>query len=96
MAPAVGLEPTTKRLTAAGFRACRAMIDTHRDTHGSEHLTPRQRELILRCSEPGATQEAVAEELGIAASTVKNTLYVAYRTLGVRTLAQAVRVLLAA
>ncbi len=57
-------------------------------------LTPRERELILRCSEPGATQEQVAEALGIAPSTVRNTLRSAYRVLGVRTLAQAVRVIL--
>ena len=57
-------------------------------------LTPRERELILRCSEPGATQESVAEELGLAVSTVRNTLRGAYRALGVHTLAQAVRILL--
>ncbi len=57
-------------------------------------LTARERELILRCSEPGATQERVAEDLGIAPSTVRNTLRSAYRVLGVRTLAQAVRVIL--
>ena len=54
-------------------------------------LTPREHELILRCSAPGATQRKVAADLGISQSTVKNTLHLAYARLGVKTLAQAVR-----
>lgn len=57
-------------------------------------ITERERDIILRCAAPGATQEKVAEELGIAQSTVKNTLRMGYAKLGVHTLAQAVRALL--
>lgn len=55
-------------------------------------LTARQREIIDRLSRPGATQAAVADDLGISVQTVKNHLTLAYRTLGVRSFGQAVRV----
>ena len=54
-------------------------------------VTHRQREIIDLLQEPGATQQTVADELGISSQTVKNHLTMAYRTLGVRSLAQAVR-----
>lgn len=58
----------------------------------ARRLTSRQREIVDRLSRPGATQAAVADDLGIEISTVKNHLASVYRTLGVRTLAQAVRI----
>lgn len=60
----------------------------------SRDLTPRERELILRCSAPGATRESVAEELGISAHTIRHHLLAGYRKLGVQSLAQAVRVVM--
>ena len=54
-------------------------------------LTPREHELILRCSAPGATRDTVARELGISVHTIHRHLMSAYRKLGVQTLAQAVR-----
>lgn len=54
-------------------------------------LTARQVDIIDRLTEPGATQQSVADELGISISTVKNHLTLAYRTLGVRSIAQAAR-----
>lgn len=58
----------------------------------SPRLTPRQLEIIDRLSRPGATQATVAEELGISSQTVKNHLTMVYRTLGVRSFGQAVRI----
>lgn len=58
-------------------------------------LTPRQLEVLDRLSRPGATQASVAEDLGISVQTVKNHLTIAYRTLGVRSLGQAVRTVIA-
>jgi DNA-binding NarL/FixJ family response regulator len=55
-------------------------------------LTPRQLEIIDLLSRPGARQASVAEQLGISPQTVKNHLALAYRTLDVRSLAQAVRI----
>lgn len=60
---------------------------------GMTSLTDRQRQIIDLLSEPGASQASVAASLGIEVQTVKNHLHLAYRTLGVRTLAQAVRML---
>jgi DNA-binding NarL/FixJ family response regulator len=54
-------------------------------------LTRRQREIIDLLTLPGATQQSVADVLGISVQTIKNHLTVAYRTLGVRSLAQAAR-----
>jgi DNA-binding NarL/FixJ family response regulator len=55
-------------------------------------ITDRQYGIIERLSRPNApTQQALADELGISVQTLKNSLYVAYRTLGVETLAGAVR-----
>lgn len=54
-------------------------------------ITPRQLEIIDLLQEPGATQQSVADELGISAQTIKNHLTLAYRTLGVRSIAQAAR-----
>lgn len=54
-------------------------------------LTARQADIIDRLTEPGATQQSVADELGISISTVKNHLTLAYSKLGVRTIAQAAR-----
>lgn len=56
-------------------------------------ITDRQREIIELLTEPGARQQSVADALGIEVSTVKNHLAMAYRTLGVRSLAQAARAL---
>ncbi len=43
MAPAVGFEPTTKRLTAAGDHSQKALFDRHRDTHGPKVSKRRRR-----------------------------------------------------
>ncbi len=57
-------------------------------------VTPRQRELIDRLTAPHPpTQAELAEELGIAESTLRAHLQAAYRTLGVRTLGGAARAL---
>jgi DNA-binding NarL/FixJ family response regulator len=56
-------------------------------------VTDRQREIIERLTRPGETQQAVADDLGISVQTVKNHLQAAYRTLGVRSIGQAARVL---
>ncbi|MDO8484499.1 MAG: LuxR C-terminal-related transcriptional regulator, partial [Candidatus Limnocylindrales bacterium] len=53
--------------------------------------TDRQREIIEMLTRPGATQQTVADHLGIEVQTVKNQLTLAYRTLGVRSVAQAAR-----
>lgn len=59
-------------------------------------LTERQREIIELLSRPGARRSvtSVATELGISVQTAKNHLTSAYRTLGVYSLGQAVRVIL--
>ena len=63
-------------------------------TSRRHQITDRQFMIIERLSRPAApTQTALADELGISVQTLKNHLYVAYRTLGVETLAGAVRVL---
>lgn len=54
-------------------------------------LTARQAEIIDRLTMPGATQQVVADELGISVQTVKNHLTLAYAKLGVRSVAQAAR-----
>lgn len=54
-------------------------------------LTTRQVEIIDLLTMPGATQQSVANDLGISISTIKNHLTLAYRTLGVRSIAQAAR-----
>jgi DNA-binding NarL/FixJ family response regulator len=55
-------------------------------------ITDRQYAIIERLSRPNApTQQQLADELGIGVQTLKNSLYVAYRSLGVETLAGAVR-----
>jgi len=54
-------------------------------------LTDRQAAIIDLLTEPGATQQTVADELGISVQTVKNHLTLAYSRLGVRSLAQAAR-----
>ena len=54
-------------------------------------LTRRQREIIELLTLPGATQQSVADTLGIAHQTVRNHLAMAYRTLGVRSLQGAKR-----
>jgi DNA-binding NarL/FixJ family response regulator len=61
-----------------------------------ERLTGRQRLIIDMMSRPGSRPSVftVAAELDIAPQTVKNHLQSAYRTLGVHTLGQAVRVIL--
>jgi DNA-binding CsgD family transcriptional regulator len=57
-------------------------------------LTDRQYTIIERLSRPAPpTQAELADELGISPQTLKNHLYVAYRTLGVATLGGAVRAL---
>lgn len=54
-------------------------------------LTARQVEIIDRLTIPGATQQSVADDLGISIQTVKNHLTLAYARLGVRSVAQAAR-----
>lgn len=56
-------------------------------------LTARQLEIVELLTRPGATQAAVAEQLGISEDTIKKHLQTVYDRLDVRTLAQAVRVL---
>lgn len=58
----------------------------------SRRLTPRQLEIVDLLSLPGATQPKVADQLGIEPGTVKAHLQAIYLTLGVRSLAQAVRI----
>lgn len=67
------------------------MTSVPRGTSG--RVTARQREIIDLLQEPGARQASVAEDLGISLQTLKNHLRLAYRALGVRTLAQAARAL---
>lgn len=57
----------------------------------ARQVTVRQRAILDLLQEPGATQRTVADQLGISVQTVKNHLQTVYRTLGVRSLAQAVR-----
>lgn len=56
-------------------------------------LTARQRQIIDLLTRPGATYRTVADTLGIEPSTIRNHLQLAYRTLGVRSVAQAARAL---
>lgn len=56
-------------------------------------ITARQLEIVERLSRPGATQSAVAEELGISEQTIKSHLQTVYDRLGVQSFAQAVRAL---
>ena len=56
----------------------------------ARRLTARQQDIIERLTVPGATQQSVADELGISAQTVKNHLALAYSRLGVRSIGQAV------
>ena len=48
-------------------------------------LTRRQRDVVFALVEHGASNEQIAEELGLSARTVKIHLQAAYRQLGVRT-----------
>ncbi len=57
----------------------------------ARRLTARQLEVLEHMTRPGATTASVADELDISVQTVKNHLQVAYRTLGVASLAQATR-----
>lgn len=59
---------------------------------GTRRLTARQLEIVDLLSRPGATQLQVAEELGIEIGTVKAHLQSVYVRLGVRSFAQAVRI----
>ncbi len=56
-------------------------------------ITDRQREIIDLLTRPGATAQSVADQLGINVQTVKNHLQAVYRSLGVRSLAQADRII---
>ena len=56
-------------------------------------VTRRQRQIIELLERPGATAQGVADDLGLNVQTVRNHLVLAYRTLGVRSLAQAARAL---
>lgn len=64
-----------------------------RGTSRRRRLTARQLEIVDLLTRPGATQAAVAEELGISEQTVKNHLQTVYDRLDVTSLAQAVRAL---
>ena len=57
----------------------------------TRRLTTRQIEILDLLSVPGATQASVADELGISPQTVKNHLTMVYRTMGVRSFGQAIR-----
>ena len=57
----------------------------------SRRLTPRQLEIVDLLTRPGATQQVVADQLGISVQSVKNQLTLVYRTLGVTSIGQAAR-----
>lgn len=85
-------EQHRRRLAAVAPR--RAASRRHAWTPGElwESLTPRQRQVLELASRPaGGGLAGAAAALGIAPQTVENTLHAAYRSLGVNSLAQAVR-----
>lgn len=57
-------------------------------------LTRRQRDVVFLLVEHGATNEEIAERLGLSARTVKIHLQAAYRELGVRSRGEVIRLIL--
>lgn len=61
---------------------------------GELRLTRRQRDVLFELVERGAGNERIGHALGLSARTVKIHLQAAYRQLGVRSRAEAIRLIL--
>jgi DNA-binding CsgD family transcriptional regulator len=74
------------------YGACRAQPTPSGSPLDS--MTPRQREVLVELVERGTGNSDIARKIGLSPRTIKIHLMAAYRQLGVRTRADAVRVVL--